>query len=228
LRVLNLITINNNLPTSAVSPASSSKHTSSSHPHVKLWMSSSSSLAEDGRGKLTTLVDAFLHEDASRSQEDQLLFDEINQEEHLSIKTRLFEDESQLSRFLRACDGDCEAAWTELLSCARWYVAERPHRLSCEVCEHHFRQGKNYHNGHDKEGRPVIYMRMARDLPGDDAGKVKIMLYNLERSVRLLEEADSEAESVVWIVDCNGFSCEFYRGRLPITAFDFLFAACRS
>jgi hypothetical protein len=51
-------------------------------------------------------------------------------------------------------------------------------------------------------------MRCNRDSAEDSEGKVKIMSYQVERSIRrmeLLKDKDLNSK-IVWIVDCNGFS----------------------
>jgi len=80
--------------------------------------------------------------------------------------------------------------------------------LSARQIERHFKQGKNYHHGTDYAGRPVAVMRVRLDSNEDIDGKLKIMLYQIERAIRLMDKSKG-VEQAVWLVDCADFPAYF-------------------
>ncbi|KAL6047531.1 phosphatidylinositol transfer protein csr1 [Balamuthia mandrillaris] len=97
-------------------------------------------------------------------------------------------DDACFLRHLRARQWNLPKTLEMLRENLRWRREVRPYRIRCTEVEQHFRSGKNYHNGGTKEGRPVIYMRVRLDTPGDNVGKIKTILYQMERSFELMEE----------------------------------------
>jgi hypothetical protein len=93
--------------------------------------------------------------------------------------------------------------------------------ISAKDLENHIKTGKNYHNSTDLQGRPVIsrklnivinlqlvYMRAGLDTPGDGYTKTKLMIYQMERSIRLMEAKGGDVEQLTWLVDLSGTNDE--------------------
>jgi len=93
-----------------------------------------------------------------------------------------------------------------VLDTVKWRSENGIDLLSARPLEHHFKQGKNYHFGRDKQGRPIVVMRCSRDSSDDVEGKLKVMLYQIERGIRLM---DKDIEQSVWLVDCSGMPSHF-------------------
>jgi len=90
-----------------------------------------------------------------------------------------------------------------ILGTIKWRLEFKPHMISCKDIEHHFKQGKNYFFGYDKLNRPIIVMRVRLDAPEDVPGKLKIMIYQLERGVKC--KMRDNAEQVTWLVDTSTY-----------------------
>jgi len=114
-------------------------------------------------------------------------------------------DHLTLYRYLQATDWKVKNAKDMLLESLKWRREVKPHKISCKDVEHHFKHGKNYHNGTDKLGRPIIVMRVKRDTPEDNEGKLRLLLYQMERSLRLMKGGVYQS---VWLVDCTGFGLQ--------------------
>jgi len=118
-----------------------------------------------------------------------------------------------LLRYLNAWEWNVDNTKKAIKATHQWYNEYQAHKISAKEIEHHFKQGKNYHNGLDKQGRQIVYMRIKLDTPEDSPGKLKIMLYQMERSIRrisiLKQQGIPVADQIVWIVDCTGFSMRY-------------------
>jgi hypothetical protein len=74
-------------------------------------------------------------------------------------------ERENLKRYLRGLEWNVEKAKHRVKKTLEWYKTFQPHLISARHIEKHFKQGKNYHNGFDKQGRPVVYMRVRSDPP---------------------------------------------------------------
>ena len=75
---------------------------------------------------------------------------------------RVLEREN-VRRYLIGWNWSVETVKKALLETLRWHREFQPHRISCRELEAHFKEGKNYINGFDKEGNSIIYLRAGRD-----------------------------------------------------------------
>eukprot|EP00698_Gefionella_okellyi_P020263 TRINITY_DN6340_c0_g1_i4.p1 TRINITY_DN6340_c0_g1~~TRINITY_DN6340_c0_g1_i4.p1 ORF type:complete len:218 (+),score=16.48 TRINITY_DN6340_c0_g1_i4:81-656(+) len=117
-----------------------------------------------------------------------------------------FVDSRCLKRYLRARKGDVLKAHDAVHETLLWRETEKHHQIrsSHSIIESQMATGKNYTRGFDRFGNPVMYMRLSRDTDSSECpDKLKFMLFNIERALRL-QQAD--ADGVVWVVDCSGFS----------------------
>ena len=117
----------------------------------------------------------------------------------------LLHDES-IMRFLRARDGVKEKALAALQETVQWRSSERPHffRSTHSLFRSQVVTGKNYLHGHDKEGNPIMVMRLQRDTdPSTCPEKLLFMIFNMERARRRVHATN--ARGAVWIVDIGSF-----------------------
>lgn len=117
----------------------------------------------------------------------------------------MFQDQN-LCRYLKGWGWKVDVAKEKLINSLNWYKNCNPYNIKSKDIELHFKQQKNYMNGKDKRGRPIIWMKARFDTPEDSPGKVKIMIYQMERSARISNENQFGNDNIVWFVDCRDFS----------------------
>jgi len=107
--------------------------------------------------------------------------------EVLSLREQDHFDDECFLRHLRARQWDISKTLLMLRENLRWRRTVKPYKIRCSEIETHFRSGKNYHNGFTKKGQPIVYMRVRLDTVGDNEGKIKTIIYQMERSFYLME-----------------------------------------
>eukprot|EP01089_Gocevia_fonbrunei_P011978 TRINITY_DN26_c0_g1_i3.p1 TRINITY_DN26_c0_g1~~TRINITY_DN26_c0_g1_i3.p1 ORF type:complete len:312 (-),score=60.13 TRINITY_DN26_c0_g1_i3:944-1879(-) len=144
--------------------------------------------------------------------------------EVLSLREKLHFDEACFLRHLRARQWNVQKALDMVRETLRWRRETKPYAIRCTEIEGHFKTGKNYHHGWTKEGRPAAYMRVRYDTVGDNEGKIKTIIYQMERLVYLIERKKAKKmkkakkteeptdldetpkdEQVALLFDCRGF-----------------------
>lgn len=109
-------------------------------------------------------------------------------------------EEASLSRFVRARDGDVDAAFSQMLSVLRWrrehkvdLILERDYEFAAQD-----RWGMAYWHGQDKFGRPILVIRGIRHDPTlfSTETTVRYLIWKLE--TKLME---AEVDDVVVIFD---------------------------
>jgi len=165
--------------------------------------------------------------DSYKPEEDGQKHDIENIDELLTKREQDYFNDAQLYCHLRARQWNLVKSLEMIRETLRWRREAKPWTISCDDIEHHFRTGKNYHNGWTKQQRPCIVMRVRFDQPGDDVGKIKTILYQMERSLRLIKARCAENddwkkniptslldtpphEQVAWIFDCRRFAKKDY------------------
>eukprot|EP00029_Vermamoeba_vermiformis_P000439 TRINITY_DN10504_c0_g1_i1.p1 TRINITY_DN10504_c0_g1~~TRINITY_DN10504_c0_g1_i1.p1 ORF type:complete len:257 (-),score=41.50 TRINITY_DN10504_c0_g1_i1:24-794(-) len=121
--------------------------------------------------------------------------------EWTELEKKYLEDNA-LARYIRATSSELNKSKKMVLATFEWRKEQKVDIMSCKDCEHHFKHAKNYHNGVDKLGRPITVMRCKLDKNEDVSGKLKIMLYQVERAIRIMRDG---VEQTVWLVDCSSF-----------------------
>jgi len=156
-------------------------------------------------------------------EEDGEQHDVENIDEILTKREQDYFNQAQLYCHLRARQWNLQKSLDMIRETLRWRREAKPWTISCDDVEHHFRTGKNYHRGWTKDHRPCVVMRVRLDQPGDDEGKIKTMLYQMERSMRLIKARKKSTddwkanvpatlldtppyEQVAWIFDCRRFA----------------------
>ena len=110
-------------------------------------------------------------------------------------------EDTNLLRYLRGWGWNLPKVTKAVLSTLEWYREYKPHMIQATSVEKHFKSGKNYFNGFDKEGKPVrfnqntiiklrqvCYMRCSLDTAEDSEGKGKLLIYQMERAIRLMKK----------------------------------------
>jgi len=165
--------------------------------------------------------------DSYKPEENGQKYDIENIDELLTKREQDYFNDAQFYCHLRARQWNLQKSLDMTRETIRWRREAKPWTISCDEIEHHFRTGKNYHNGWTKHHRPCIVMRVRLDQPGDDVGKIKTILYQMERSLRLIKSRCASTddwkqniptslldtpphEQVAWIFDCRRFAKKDY------------------
>jgi hypothetical protein len=125
----------------------------------------------------------------------------------LTKRQESFLTESTLCRYLRARDWKLKKAQQMLVNSLKWQREYKPWRIvPDDVLGELKNEGKLYHNGFDKYGRPVIYMKPRHDTTGakERTAKVEYIVLSLDILTRLAETRGRE--KVTLVVDFKSFS----------------------
>ncbi|KAJ9451562.1 Random slug protein 5 [Diplonema papillatum] len=148
------------------------------------------------------------------TKEERAAFNELrsitNGWTKLSEGQKAWIDDECLLRYLRARKFKVKKAKEMLIASMNWRVSHRPHLVTGCSVRHISAHMSNYINGRDKHGRPVVYMRFARDPPNCSPDeKLKFLTFTLEEAIRhtkLPEVEGHGVEKMVYIIDLDGFS----------------------
>eukprot|EP00029_Vermamoeba_vermiformis_P006897 TRINITY_DN282_c0_g1_i1.p1 TRINITY_DN282_c0_g1~~TRINITY_DN282_c0_g1_i1.p1 ORF type:complete len:429 (+),score=89.25 TRINITY_DN282_c0_g1_i1:567-1853(+) len=125
----------------------------------------------------------------------------------LTKRQEIFLTDSTLCRYLRARDWKLKKAQQMLVNSLKWQREYKPWRIvPDDVLGEMKNEGKLYHNGFDKYGRPVIYMKPRLDTTGpkERVAKVEYIVLSLDLLTRLAETKGRE--KVTLVVDFKSFS----------------------
>lgn len=119
-----------------------------------------------------------------------------------------------LCRYLRARKWNVKTATKMLTNSLKWRTKFRPHEITWDSVAKEGETGKMFRCGVDREGRPIVVMRPARENTKDHEGQIRFLVYNIESAIRA-HEADRvcrgageplAAEQMVWLLDLQGYS----------------------
>lgn len=88
-----------------------------------------------------------------------------------------------------------------LINTLKWRREFKPEKIQPYHVQEEAKQGMNYLNGFDKEGRPVIYMRSRRQTSTDWDTQLKLMVFLFESALKI-----SKSDSFILIIDYIGYS----------------------
>jgi hypothetical protein len=114
-----------------------------------------------------------------------------------------FCDTACLLRYLRARSWNIDQAYSALRETLRWRRRYKPHLICPEEIESEANSGKDYLNGFDKFGRPILYLRNHRENSKDHAKQIRLLIFNLEMAIRMMPEG---VERFVLIFDFGQYS----------------------
>ncbi|GAC71470.1 p-Nitrophenyl phosphatase [Moesziomyces antarcticus T-34] len=104
-------------------------------------------------------------------------------------------------RYLRAAKGDVENAKKRIKSTLEWRREFRPEIIAPASIAHEAETGKQIVSGFDKDGRPLIYLRPARENTTPSNDQVRYLVYTLERAIDLMPEG---VENYAIVIDYRG------------------------
>ncbi|KAJ2229291.1 hypothetical protein H4R99_004316 [Coemansia sp. RSA 1722] len=88
--------------------------------------------------------------------------------------------------YVRANKGDQEKAIKRLRATLEWHCQYRPHAITPEMMRLEGATGKQYVNGHDRGGRPIIYMFPHNQNTKDAKGHLHWVVYTMEQAIRAM------------------------------------------
>mmetsp|Transcript_63542 Transcript_63542/g.200945 ORF Transcript_63542/g.200945 Transcript_63542/m.200945 type:complete len:206 (-) Transcript_63542:20-637(-) len=112
------------------------------------------------------------------------------------------DDESNLSRFLRADQGNFSKSEARLREYLAWRELTRPDTLVCKHCvEDEFSHYLHF-IGYDKFNRPVLYSDIGAPTNRVVADNMEHIIQTLESAIQAMPEG---VEKYVWVSDMAGF-----------------------
>lgn len=141
----------------------------------------------------------------------RLLLDKIKQDKTLNIQfddttdpSVVWLDDACIGRYMRARNWNVDQAFEMIKDTLLWRRSYKPDQIGEEKVEELLKCGSNYVSSKDISGRPIIYMRSARDDPKFSAArKLELIVFNMELACAMMRPP---VEKCVYIVDLKGFS----------------------
>ncbi|PWY99028.1 2-phosphoglycolate phosphatase [Testicularia cyperi] len=99
---------------------------------------------------------------------------------------RWISEHNLYQRYLRAAKGDLENAKKRIIGTLDWRRDFRPEIIPPSSISHEAETGKQVVSGFDNQGRPIIYLRPARENTQPNPDQVKYLVYTLERAIDLM------------------------------------------
>eukprot|EP01087_Luapelamoeba_hula_P023014 TRINITY_DN839_c0_g2_i1.p1 TRINITY_DN839_c0_g2~~TRINITY_DN839_c0_g2_i1.p1 ORF type:complete len:407 (+),score=79.54 TRINITY_DN839_c0_g2_i1:148-1368(+) len=139
----------------------------------------------------------------------------------LTRREQAYFSDKQIYCHLRARGWDLVKANEMIRETLRWRREAKPYGITCDEVENHLKSSKNYTLGWTVKHQPTVILRCRYDVPGDNPGKIKTILFQMERLLRLVrarnllcmdctDPADLRDtpphEQVALIFDCKGFA----------------------
>jgi hypothetical protein len=117
-------------------------------------------------------------------------------------------DAKTFSRYLRARSNNLEQATSMLDATIAWresFDVVNLHTWSNIMLKEN-ETGKAYVRGHDKQNRPIVWMKPKFENTYDHDGNLKHLVYNLERAVACGEANESSDGKLCLVIDYEGYS----------------------
>ncbi|KAJ2809016.1 hypothetical protein H4R20_000439 [Coemansia guatemalensis] len=105
--------------------------------------------------------------------------------------------EQRILIYLRASKGNREHAAKRLRDTLEWRCTYRPHAITPEEMREEGATGKQYVNGFDVGGRPVIYMYSHRENTKNAEGQLRWVVFTMEQAIRSMPEGVTKATMVI-------------------------------
>jgi len=132
---------------------------------------------------------------------------EIVSKWELAEPERKFCDEMRLFRYLKGLNWDVDVSQQQLKETVEWRAKFKPQEITLESIDAVAKLGYFYTAGHDKDGRPIMYMQMGKDTmentPENTLLKFKHIVYMMERAIERMPEG---VYSLTWIIDMKNSS----------------------
>ncbi len=114
---------------------------------------------------------------------------------------RFFGFDVSCYRYLQANDWNLEAATKMLKESILWRTDYFP--ITAEEVVEESLTGKNYVNGFDRDGRPVLYLKPRNESTPSSERQVKFLVYNLEKAIQLMPKG---IHQLIIVIDFEGMS----------------------
>ncbi|KAJ2725228.1 hypothetical protein H4R23_004166 [Coemansia sp. Cherry 401B] len=112
-------------------------------------------------------------------------------------------DEQRILLYVRANKGDEEQARVRLRNTLHWHCTYRPHAITPASMRNEGASGKQYVNGFDRSGRPLIYMYSHRQNTKDANDHLRWVVYTMEQAIRSMPVGVTK---VTMIIDVSKYS----------------------
>ncbi|KAJ1960995.1 hypothetical protein GGI12_003494, partial [Dipsacomyces acuminosporus] len=99
--------------------------------------------------------------------------------------------------------GNQEQAFKRLRNTLEWRCTYRPHAITPEDMKLEGATGKQYINGFDKGGRPVLYMFPHRQNTKDPKEHIRFVVFNMEQAIRSMPDG---ATKITIVIDESKYS----------------------
>lgn len=113
----------------------------------------------------------------------QFAADQPPQDDYKKWEERWLAEHNLYQRYLRAAKGDLENAKKRIKSTLEWRRDFRPEIIAPASVSHEAETGKQVVSGFDNEGRPLIYLRPARENTSPSNDQVRYLVWTLERAI---------------------------------------------
>jgi len=115
-------------------------------------------------------------------------------------------DDLCLCRYLRARQYNLDKAEVMLRNTLTWRKEHHIDDIRAIHVEDQLRYGHMYNSGYGIRGHPVIILRThTKEDPHTQEEKLKFMIYNMERAIRVMDKT-RHIEKMVWLVSCKNYS----------------------
>jgi len=156
-----------------------------------------SSKIEIGIEKIVNPISVLSKEQVETLNKFQMKFSELKGEEKEFVDVRC------MIRYLKARDWDLDKSEKMLNNSLNWRKEFKPQSIKAKDISEESRTGKLYTYGKDKYGRPIVYMRPARENSTNSELQLKNLVYFLERTIKTMP---NHVEQMVWLIDFKDFS----------------------
>ncbi|KAJ2159891.1 hypothetical protein GGF46_002673 [Coemansia sp. RSA 552] len=112
-------------------------------------------------------------------------------------------DDTQILLYVRANKGDKERTRARLRSTLEWHCTFRPHAITPETVRNECATGKQYVNGYDREGHPLVYMYSQRQNTKDAQGHLRLIVFTMEQALRSMP---SGVTKLTMVIDVSKYS----------------------
>jgi len=124
-------------------------------------------------------------------------------EQNINYKVDITLDELCLCRYLRARSWNLEKSELLLRESLKWRKEFEPEKITEQDVKGVLSLGTVYHNGFDRQGRPVLYMKPGAYNPYSADERVRFLVYVMEQTINEMDPTG--VEKMCWILDFSEY-----------------------
>ena len=136
---------------------------------------------------------------ASHAELSDLLKEDLSQDP----QAQAFADAPCLYRYLRATKWNVSHARDRIRDTLAWRKDFKPIEIHPDEVKEEAASGKQFFNGFDKEGRPILHLVPGRENTKSSDHQLRFVVFNLEKAIQLMPEG---VETMVIVIDYAGMS----------------------